>query len=56
MPLMAPMLVGVVVADVLEDAGLAESPGDAEDEHQRGEGIDVQADVEGPRAVGGHGW
>jgi hypothetical protein len=34
MPLMVPMLVRVVVADVLEDAGLAEGPGDAQHEHQ----------------------
>ena len=51
MPETAPMFFGVVVADVLEDRGLAERPGDAQDEHQAGEGVDVQADVEGPGAV-----
>ena len=53
MPLMVPMFSGIVVADVLEDAGLAEGPGDAEHGHQGGEGVDVEADVEGLRAVDG---
>ncbi len=43
----------IVVGDVLEHAGFAESEGDAEDEHQRGEGVDIRADVEGRRPAGG---
>ncbi len=44
---------GVVVADVLEDARLAEGHGDAQHEHEPGERVHVQTDVEAARAVGG---
>ena len=46
-------VVRVLVGDVLEHRRLAERPGDAHDEHQRGEHPGVQADVEGLRAVDG---
>ena len=46
-------VVRVVVGDVLEDAGLAEGPRHAQHGHDGGEGVDVQADVEGLRALDG---
>ena len=44
MPLTVPMLAGVVVADVFEDAALARRERDAQQEHQTGAGVNVQAD------------
>jgi hypothetical protein len=45
MPLMVPMFVRVIVADVLEHAGLAKGPGNAQREHQNREQIDIEADM-----------
>jgi hypothetical protein len=50
-PEMTPMLPRIFVGDVLEDRGLAKRPANAEDEDQRREEVDVEADVEGSRAV-----
>ena len=44
---------GIVVADVLEDAGLAEGKRNAQDEHQGREQVDVQTNVKSLRTVDG---
>src|SRR3989344_1252495 len=46
-------VLGVVVADVLEDTGLAKGPGNAQQKHEAREQVHIQADVKGLGAVDG---